>query len=129
MGDEITLDEEVRLNVRLPVTGGSFLLKDGAVIQEAANCQFVGIRCEGAGQLPGGSLSAATGQAGRRPAVDHFKPDLRQVVRVNSWIALSSTPKSIHEITRNTKVLFTQSRRTNRQECLFSPRHDNAPQG
>lgn len=37
MGDEITLDREVRLNVRLPVTGRIVLFKDGAVVREAAN--------------------------------------------------------------------------------------------
>jgi hypothetical protein len=37
MGDEITMDHEVHLNVRLPVVGRIVLLKDGAAIQEAAN--------------------------------------------------------------------------------------------
>lgn len=34
MGDEIKLEDEVRLNVTLPVTGRIFLLKDGSVIQD-----------------------------------------------------------------------------------------------
>ena len=37
MGDEITLDDEVRLSASLPVAGRIVLLKDGAVIQETAN--------------------------------------------------------------------------------------------
>ena len=37
MGDEITLDDEVRLSASLPVAGQIVLLKDGAVIQETAN--------------------------------------------------------------------------------------------
>ena len=37
MGDEITLDDEVRLSASLPVAGRMVLLKDGAVIQETAN--------------------------------------------------------------------------------------------
>lgn len=37
MGDEITLDDEVRLSAMLPVAGRIVLLKDGAVIHETAN--------------------------------------------------------------------------------------------
>lgn len=37
LGDEITLDDEVRLSATLPVTGRMVLLKDGAVIHETAN--------------------------------------------------------------------------------------------
>ncbi len=37
MGDEITLDDEVRLSATLPVAGRIVLLKDGAVIHETAN--------------------------------------------------------------------------------------------
>lgn len=37
MGDEIKLDGEVRLNVRLPVAGRIVLFKDGAIVREAAN--------------------------------------------------------------------------------------------
>lgn len=37
MGDEITLEGEVRLNVRLPVTGRIVLFKDGAIIRDAAD--------------------------------------------------------------------------------------------
>jgi hypothetical protein len=41
MGDEITLDNEVRLNVKLPVVGRIVLLKDGAAIHEVANVQMM----------------------------------------------------------------------------------------
>lgn len=41
MGDEITLDREVRLNVRLPVTGRIVLFKDGAIVQETADTSFL----------------------------------------------------------------------------------------
>jgi hypothetical protein len=34
MGDEITLDDEVKLNVSVPVTGRIVLLKDGVVVQD-----------------------------------------------------------------------------------------------
>ncbi len=37
MGDLITLEDEVRLNVKLPVPGRIVLLKDGAPVQEATN--------------------------------------------------------------------------------------------
>ncbi len=37
MGDEITLDDEVRLSATLPVAGRIVLLKDGTVIHETAN--------------------------------------------------------------------------------------------
>ena len=37
MGDEITLEDEVRLNATLPMAGRIVLLKDGAMIQETAN--------------------------------------------------------------------------------------------
>lgn len=36
MGDEIKLEDEVRLTVRLPVTGRIVLLKDGAVVQDVS---------------------------------------------------------------------------------------------
>jgi hypothetical protein len=37
MGDEIKLDNEVRLNATLPVAGRIVLLKDGVMIQETTN--------------------------------------------------------------------------------------------
>ena len=36
MGDEITLDNEVRLTVSLPVTGRIMLLKDGLAIKDVS---------------------------------------------------------------------------------------------
>src|SRR5688572_12790608 len=41
MGDEITLDDEVRLSATLPVAGRIVLLKDGAVIQETVNTRLM----------------------------------------------------------------------------------------
>ena len=41
MGDEIKLDNEVRLNATLPVPGRIVLLKDGVMIHEAANTRAI----------------------------------------------------------------------------------------
>lgn len=70
MGDEITLDNEVRLNVKLPVVGRIILLKDGATIQEAVNVR---------------SMEFVTKERGSY-RVEAYLPQLGKPVNEQPWI-------------------------------------------
>ena len=89
MGDEIKLENEVRLVVSFPLPARIVLLKDGEMVEVKNVRQHTGICGSREGKLSRRGLFAATAKARRRAAVDYFQSDLCQVTRHQEVFHLS----------------------------------------
>ncbi len=120
MGDEITLENEVRLRVTLPVVGRVVIFKDGAHVHEATGIRMAEFVARERGSYQRRGVSSTTPESGKRSAVDYFKPDLRTLSRTDILVC-----RLVEDSSRGPNG----QQKEDGQECLSDSRHDNAPLG